>query len=342
VNYAREGSISSVYVTGFQKGVKLNQSWSNGISDSKIVGNTDKNLELGDQSNDFVASDCQIDNAGNYGIHINGDSQMVSFIGCVIQNCGKDALLLDAGRSINITGCYFEKNNTSGTSNLASIRATGSVLTVLGLNITGCQFWDSKTESSISLDKAQGVSITGSSFNPIGEGTTAYTIKTTTNTYNVSIIGSYKEKPFNDLGNCITSIASGDTSTFRYNLHLRRSSPIMSINSTGGTESMLRMLVSDVAQSELRQEANGDLKLRHLNSGNSTMEDIFRMPTSNAWLQMYKPLNMNGYRVQNITSLLMQNSVATDVLNNSIFVDSADSKLKFKDSTGVVKLVNLT
>src|SRR5690606_2855533 len=96
---------------------------------------------------------------------------------------------------------------------------------VLGLNFSGSQFWDNKTASSISLGRVQGVSITGSSFNPIGGGVTAYTIETASNTLNVAIIGSFKEKPYNDLGNCITSIASGDTTNLSHNIQVRKNLP---------------------------------------------------------------------------------------------------------------------
>lgn len=203
-NFTRESVIKDCRITGCQIGFKSSiNCWSNSIINSQIKNNSNTNILLNSQANDFNILNCQLDYAGNYGIYINGDCQMVNIMGCVIQNCGKDGILANGGRALNIDACYFESNNNKIIPNCADLNFSGASSIITGLKISGCEIITNKETTSILLDKVRGCTILATSIDYLDKYITQYSVQTSAYTKDVFITGVYTELPFNDIGNSI-------------------------------------------------------------------------------------------------------------------------------------------
>jgi hypothetical protein len=300
IEYAREGFIKNCAISGFQKGVTANQSWTNNIEFCEIKSNSDKNVELGDQSNAFNLIGCHLDNAGNIGLHVTADSQMVNILGGTIQNCGLEGIRLSAGRAVNINGCYLEKNNTSNTANTANIGILGDAVLVEGVVINGGMNWNSTTTAGIIMDKASGVSINGNAILTTTGATTQYSIVTSTNTQNVFISGEYKETlAYNDLGSAIMNIAnptfykSGgvkrDYATWTIETPTMYHDPVLNFTSAG----VVTQALTSYGYQSIFNSKNGS---------NGTMEKIWDVHSNNLYMGIYKKLTMNGNQLSDFYS----------------------------------------
>jgi Right handed beta helix region len=317
INYAREGTIKNCYISGFQKGVTAEQSWTNSIINSDIVDNSDKNVELGTQSNNFNLINTRLDRAGNYGLHITADSQTINLEGCVIQSCGKDGILADAGRSINIKGCYFENNNTSLTAGCGEINLTGSAVQVQGVFIAGTQIWTKNTTAGIITDRVNGLSIHGGAISKVSGGTSVYSIQTSANTINVFISGMYKDNPFNDVGKCIFSL---ETPVFKYNGGVRKNNPIWYVDTLDSTTpAEYHQYIAGVLRTVFKTDSAGDFYFRHAKT-DGTIQDIFRVNGNNR-VTMYQIIDFNKIVSANrvLESGTTANRPASPVLGQEYF-----------------------
>jgi hypothetical protein len=233
LNYSRECWINDSIITKCVKGVTGSNAWTNGIRSTEILQNTDTNLELGYQCNDFTLIDVRLDGAGNYGLHATDYSAGITLIGCCVQSNGKDGVLFDAGRGITIQGGYFENNNTSNTAGTADIRFSGSVMICTGITLSGMTIFDGTVQASIILDKASGVSVSGLNAGLLSGGTTSYVLQTSSNTANVFVGGVYANLvsafPYNDIGSAITRIDSRYLFNVAWQNHTTANRPVSPI-----------------------------------------------------------------------------------------------------------------
>lgn len=291
LEFSHEGSYARGMITGFQKGITFNQSFSNDITTSQIFSNSDTNVELGSQSNDITLLDCQFDLAGNYGVHVTAESQGISLISCVVQRCGKDGVLVDDGSGINISGGYFESNNTSLTAGVGDIRLSGSVGSVFGTAITGTQIWTRWTQAGIVINDASGVSIQGCSINNVGGGTTTFSIQTSTSTVDGSVIlsGNLLVDPINDLG---LSIVDLKTPVFRNNLGVKKNAPNIFVDTLDATTAATnQQYINGVLRTELKTDTDGQVYFNHaLTAG--TLQEVFHVTGTNR-VEWSQTLDMN-------------------------------------------------
>jgi hypothetical protein len=297
-NYARESWINDCYITNCVKGMTATQAWSNGVRSSEIVHNSDTNVELGTACNDFTFLDVQLDAGGNYGVHITGDAQAVNFTGCVVQACGKDGVLVEAGRAINFVGGYYEQNNTSNTAGCGEIRISGSVQKVQGVTFQGVETWTKNVQASIMLDNVTGVVVIGSPFNIVSGVTTQYSLQTSTNTQNVFTAGNYKDLPFNDVGNVILEMSAP---VFRANGGVRNAGAIWYLDTPDATtKPAFQHKQGGVTKAQLLTETNGDLYIQHYNTSTQVIENVARIDSGN-WWHFFKPTDFAGQKATNFS-----------------------------------------
>lgn len=342
MDYSHEGSMINCLVTNFQKGIVLNNSYSNGFINNRIVNNTDTNMELGAQSNDITIIDCQLDYGGNYGLHITADSQSVSIVGGVIQYCGKDGIRANAGRGININGLYCENNNSSNTANCADINLIGDTYPIEGVSLVGLQLWTKTVGVGILLDHVVGCAIIGGAINLVSGGTTQYSIQTTANTQNVYTLGNYRDQSVNDVGNALTTM---DNPVFKKNIGVKKnSSNIYSDTLDSTTPTTFQQYIAGVLKTELKTDVDGQLYLSHLNTSNSTMEVAMSLSNTNR-LKIYKTTDMqknmlvnivpeNGVTASRPTSPVVGQQYYDTTLNKPIWCKVGGASPTWVDATG--------
>jgi hypothetical protein len=291
LQYTRESHFSNLLITSFDIGLKLNWSFSNGFTSCAINDNRDTNIQLGAQSNDVLFTDIKIDNGGNYGVTIIADGQGITFVGCVFQGSGKEAVRASAGHTLNFIGCYFENNNKNQVALTYDLAFVGDVQAIKGVMLSGCQIWSKYAVASIYTDKVDQIVVIGGAIKLLAGYTTTQSVKTTANTINLKLIAVQLDQVASNKFDIVTT------------------------------------------------ESDGQTYFKHWNTGTLNMDTIFTI-TGASRVEFQKILDMNGNTI--IGALVNLSTVAAATpTNNMLFVDSADNKLKFKDSTGTVKTVTL-
>ncbi|PYI57158.1 right-handed parallel beta-helix repeat-containing protein [Paenibacillus flagellatus] len=327
MHYSHEGAIINCRIKGFQKGVLGTGAWTNTIGNCMIQNNS-TNIELGYDSNFFVIRDTILDNAGEYGFRLTDNASAITLQGCQFQNNGKDGALLDSGKSVSFIGCYFEKNNLSnGPAGIADINIQGKVISteidqfVCGVLISGCQFWTSNAQASIWIHRAKGVTIDGCSINhPFPtKPANIVGVQTSDKSAQVFISGTYRELDFNDTGKAITAVATNDNTVLRNNVSLVRDYSRFAVNTpTAATDAKLSLGVGGTEYIGLYVDTGGH---SYMTKGADPIMKLANNATGD--LTFLRPIGLNQ-------------SVSANVPNGSLFVDSADGKLKFKNHAGVV------
>jgi hypothetical protein len=310
LNSARQGFISGVYVHNCSVGVYATKSWTNGLHQSIISQNSDKNVVLGSLCNDFDLQDVELSGAGNYGLYIvddqsAGTSAGVSVFGCLIQGNGKIGINAVAFRGLTISGCYFEFQNSSAQSGGYDIYLDGGWG---GTTISGCHFWGTYSNTvMIGLGNTSGVVIIGNHFS--GSNNAPYSIQTSSNTQNVLAIGNYMGKPINDPYNQVSNLLTNPVFTGA-NFTLQGIYAAFKANSTDPTKApsfALQVNGTSYATWTLSGNSNQDLYGYHYNQSTSQMESWMRVSGNGNTIYWLKPQNHN----QQVSSAVVWESGTT-------------------------------
>lgn len=332
MNITREARIHNIRVQNFELGLYADAAWSNHF-DSCTFSYNKKNAYLEGATNDINFINCVFDHAETIGFHFDGDGSPINLIGCVLQENGEEAIIIDKGRAINIIGCYFELNNKrqgQPTRTSHEILFRGLTQTVQGALVEGCTFFNWHSIGAIGIDKARGVVINGGAVtanNPTG----TKRISTTANTANVVVTALYVADNLivdDDKGIAINNLSTG---LFSNNVTAKRDNARLAADTISNTGVQTALMQQGIVKFQIRAESNGEVYVQHLNTTTNALENIFRITNSNV-LQMMKTISLNG---NNITSLRLErmSTRPSSPYDGQTIIDSSLNKIIFYDGT---------
>ena len=343
LHYTRESIVRNVKVIGCTIGIKLEQAWSNSITSSRIINNT-TNLFLGNQSNDLNLIDNCFDNAGENGVYVAQDSQVINFNGCVIQNCGHNGVLLDDGRSVAFNSCYFELNNKSESTDKYDINVRGANSNVIGLTVQGSGFWCDKVTGAINIDRCMGATIIGGYILPTGTQSVQYGISVTSNSHYVTEYNVYKEKVVNNDANGI--IFNPIRPVYKdSNITMSKEYPIITVNTpTKYKDPSIVFSTENKIMAKIATYGEG-FHIYSTSKATGNLEEIIKIHDNNFFVMFFKNLYMpecgiSDSKMVKTGYLELKSTTANTTPNNCLFIDSSDNKLKFKDNSGVLNVIS--
>ena len=341
-NYARESMIKNIKIKNCDIGINLNLSWSNGIHNSIIEQNT-TNISLGLFCNDVNFFDCEFSKALGNGIVVIDDAQQVGFFGCSIQKNKLNGVLIRSGRSISFNGCYIEENNMSNINDCYDINIIGDVKKATGISFNGCIIWSGNSTASIYLDSVSSVFLNGCTIMKLGASNTVNSVATTSNTNDVNAVSCYSENlAIKDDGNCVN-----DTRTPKFSKDLsvvKDYANLKLITKTSLRDAKISFWENDTQLASIGTYGN-QLVVKSANKSTGNVDNIIIISENNDYIKFYSSLDMTNEDLININrSTAKEMSLIPTIVqnNNTIFIDSTDGKLKFKDGDGIVRLINVS